>query len=42
MRRGTITLIVQEVGKSTAEMAHMLRQGDRISDVVGPLGMATT
>ena len=24
---GTITLIVQEVGKSTAEMAHMMRVG---------------
>jgi ferredoxin--NADP+ reductase len=39
--RGTITLIVQEVGKSTAEMAHMLRAGDHVADVVGPLGMAT-
>jgi ferredoxin--NADP+ reductase len=38
---GTITLIVQEVGKSTAEMAHMVRVGDRFADVVGPLGMPT-
>ncbi len=39
--RGTITLIVQEVGKSTAEMAHVLRVGDVFADVLGPLGMAT-
>jgi ferredoxin--NADP+ reductase len=38
---GTITLIVQEVGKSTAEMAHMLREGEVLADVVGPLGMPT-
>jgi ferredoxin--NADP+ reductase len=38
---GTITLIVQEVGKSTAEMAHMMRVGDRFTDVLGPLGMPT-
>jgi ferredoxin--NADP+ reductase len=39
--QGTITLIVQEVGKSTAEMAHLLRVGDKLADVVGPLGMPT-
>lgn len=39
--KGTITLIVQEVGKSTAEMAHMVRAGDRLSDLVGPLGTPT-
>ena len=38
---GTITLIVQEVGKSTAEMAHMMREGDKFADVLGPLGMPT-
>ena len=38
---GTITLIVQEVGKSTAEMAHVMNPGDRFADVVGPLGLAT-
>lgn len=38
---GTITLIVQEVGKSTAEMAHLMRVGDRFADVLGPLGMPT-
>ncbi len=40
-QNGTITLIVQEVGKTTAEMAHVLRPGDRLADVVGPLGQAT-
>ncbi len=39
--RGTITLVVQEVGKSTAEMAHLLQEGDVFADVLGPLGMAT-
>jgi ferredoxin--NADP+ reductase len=39
--KGTITLIVQEVGKSTAEMAHLLREGDVLADLVGPLGTPT-
>jgi NAD(P)H-flavin reductase len=39
--KGTITLIVQEVGKTTAEMAHLMREGERFLDVLGPLGMAT-
>jgi NAD(P)H-flavin reductase len=34
---GTITLIVQTVGKSTAEMA-TLKKGESFSDVAGPLG----
>jgi len=38
--RGTITLVVQEVGKTTAEMS-LMRPGDRLADVVGPLGMPT-
>jgi ferredoxin--NADP+ reductase len=37
---GTVTLIVQEVGKTTAEMAE-LQVGQSILDVVGPLGAAT-
>lgn len=37
---GTITVIVQEVGKSTA-MLCALGKGDNILDVVGPLGMPT-
>ncbi|HNV71780.1 MAG TPA: sulfide/dihydroorotate dehydrogenase-like FAD/NAD-binding protein, partial [Candidatus Ozemobacteraceae bacterium] len=35
---GTITLIVQEVGKSTKEMGE-LKAGDAFLDFVGPLGM---
>ncbi len=37
---GTITLVVQEVGKTTARMAR-LREGDAFVDVAGPLGAAT-
>lgn len=37
---GTITLIVQEVGKTTAMLGNM-GVGDRILDVVGPLGHPT-
>jgi len=35
---GTITLVFQEVGKSTMIMGG-LKQGDKIDDVVGPLGL---
>ncbi len=37
---GTITLIVQEVGKTTALLA-TLNEGDSVLDVVGPLGRPT-
>lgn len=37
---GTITLVVQAVGKST-EIICSLNKGDYITDVVGPLGRAT-
>jgi len=37
---GTVTLIFQVVGKSTTLLAQ-LKEGDRILDLVGPLGMAT-
>ncbi|MEW6555928.1 MAG: sulfide/dihydroorotate dehydrogenase-like FAD/NAD-binding protein [Elusimicrobiota bacterium] len=36
--KGTITLFVQEVGKTTTEMGR-LKTGDAILDVVGPLGV---
>jgi len=36
----TITLIFQEVGKSTEQMG-FLKEGDSILDVIGPLGLAT-
>ncbi len=38
--KGTITLIVQEVGKTTALLGTM-KEGDAILDVVGPLGKPT-
>jgi ferredoxin--NADP+ reductase len=38
--RGTITLIYQVVGKTTAQMS-ALKVGDTIQDIVGPLGKAT-
>lgn len=38
--RGTITLIVQAVGKTTAQMS-LLKPGDYLLDVVGPLGAPT-
>jgi len=37
---GTITLVVQAVGKSTVQMSR-LKEGDSIPDVTGPLGKAT-
>ncbi len=38
--KGTITLIVQTVGKSTLEMS-TLNEGDSFADVAGPLGQAS-
>jgi ferredoxin--NADP+ reductase len=38
--KGTITLIVAEIGKTTKEMG-TLNEGDGILDLVGPLGKAT-
>jgi ferredoxin--NADP+ reductase len=38
--KGTITLIVQAVGKTTKELCAM-KQGDSLLDVVGPLGNPT-
>ena len=37
---GTITLIFQEVGKSTAQLGR-LKAGDSIADLIGPLGVPT-
>ena len=36
-KAGTITLIVQGIGKTTRQLNNM-QEGDRLSDVVGPLG----
>lgn len=38
--RGTITLIVQAIGKTT-EIIHAMNVGDSLEDVVGPLGEPT-
>jgi ferredoxin--NADP+ reductase len=40
LERGTITLIVQGVGKTT-KMLNAMRAGDLLADVTGPLGHAT-
>lgn len=39
-KRGTITLVIQRVGKSSQKIA-ALEPGDYITDLVGPLGKAT-
>ncbi len=38
--RGTITMVVQMLGKTTREMRDDFKQGDRFLDFVGPLGLA--
>ncbi|MDR1372477.1 MAG: sulfide/dihydroorotate dehydrogenase-like FAD/NAD-binding protein [Dysgonamonadaceae bacterium] len=38
--RGSITLIIQRIGKSTKKICN-LNEGDYITDLVGPLGRAT-
>ena len=38
--KGTITLVVQAVGRSSQKLC-ALKEGDYITDVVGPLGQAT-
>jgi NAD(P)H-flavin reductase len=39
-QRGTVTVVIQAVGKSTREMMQ-LNQGDSILDLIGPLGEAS-
>jgi ferredoxin/flavodoxin---NADP+ reductase len=39
--RGTITLVVQAVGKTTIEMTEAFTAGDALSNVAGPLGNPT-
>jgi homotetrameric NADPH-dependent glutamate synthase len=38
-KKGTITMVVQALGKTTREMMDTYRQGDTFSDFVGPLGL---
>lgn len=40
LKKGTITLVVQEVGLSSTRLCE-LNEGESITDVVGPLGQAT-
>lgn len=40
IKRGTITLVVQEVGLSSIKLCR-LNEGDNVADVVGPLGTPT-
>jgi ferredoxin--NADP+ reductase len=40
VQKGTVTIIFQEVGKTTHQLG-MLKIGDSILDLVGPLGMPT-
>jgi homotetrameric NADPH-dependent glutamate synthase len=37
--RGTITVVVQALGRTTREMRDNFAQGDRFADFVGPLGL---
>jgi homotetrameric NADPH-dependent glutamate synthase len=37
--RGTVTIVVQALGKTTREMRDRYKQGDSIADFVGPLGL---
>jgi ferredoxin--NADP+ reductase len=39
--KGTITLVVQAVGKTTIEMSEELGEADALANVAGPLGNAT-
>ncbi len=39
--RGTVTIVVQSLGRSTAEMRDKYHEGDTFADFVGPLGMPT-
>ncbi|MBI5067524.1 MAG: NADPH-dependent glutamate synthase [Deltaproteobacteria bacterium] len=38
-KRGTITMVVQALGKTTREMMADYKEGDTFSDFVGPLGL---
>ena len=39
--RGTITLVIQAVGKTTIEMQQTCQKGSRLFTVVGPMGLPT-
>ena len=37
--KGTITMVIQSLGKTTIEMRDHYKEGDSFADFVGPLGM---
>jgi homotetrameric NADPH-dependent glutamate synthase len=37
--KGTVTLVIQALGKTTLEMRDHYKEGDRFADFVGPLGL---
>ena len=39
--RGTITMVIQALGKTTREMMADYKEGDTFLDFVGPLGLPT-
>ena len=39
VNRGTVTVVIQALGRTTTEMRDRYDEGDEISDFVGPLGM---
>ena len=41
-KRGTITLVIQAVGKTTMEMSAVCRPGTNLASLVGPMGMPST
>ena len=38
-QKGTVTIVVQALGKTTREMRDKYRQGDEFADFAGPLGL---
>ncbi len=39
-QKGTVTMVIQALGKTTREMMERYREGDAFDDFVGPLGLA--
>lgn len=40
-KRGTVTLVIQAVGKTTMEMQQICKKGTRLFSLVGPMGLPT-
>ncbi len=39
--KGTLTFVIQAVGKSSADLCYSFEEGDEVLDVIGPLGTPT-